>query len=134
MAKTYESNLIRPREIDWRCPFFATIRRSRDIDSDSENRRFLVLQVGTNRNRANAGSGVRIGGNSIPLIRIPENGSGAPFLEVPKRTYCTDPFLCRIRVWIRTNGDFDVRFGFYGSKNPWSHRLFVGLPWNTSLV
>ncbi len=41
VAKTHESNLIRAREIDRRCPFFPRSRRSRDIGSESEIRRFL---------------------------------------------------------------------------------------------
>ncbi len=37
MANTHESNLILIFRIEWRCPFVARIRRSRDIGSRHEN-------------------------------------------------------------------------------------------------
>jgi hypothetical protein len=53
-----ESKLILGRRIEWRSPFFATIRRSRDIGSESEIRPILAWTNDPESSFENTGSGV----------------------------------------------------------------------------
>ncbi len=61
VGNTHESNLILAFRIDWRCPFVARIRRSRDIGSRNENRRFPQWDTESVWRHKNSATGVFMG-------------------------------------------------------------------------